>query len=130
MPTPLLAGEEKMQEEIALTRINTVLEIFFSDPCFFPKYQDMEDLNPTHDPIKRKMHKIESAWDWRNRVIKCFRTQDKLYPSDWPRESLYMAHNESCAFWGLYLKGKWNDRAKIAIGKIDKLMEHWGVYWE
>ena len=111
-------------------RICTVLEIFFHDGTFFPKQDDFEDLNPTRSPMKRKIHKIEACWEWRNKVNKALRTQDRLYCHEMLWQRRYMTNFENHAFWHYYLDGVWNELAGIAVLKVNRLFERLGVYWE
>lgn len=115
---------------ITYERICRVLKIFLEDTAFFPKFQDMEELNPTGSPMKRKIHKIESAWDWRNRVLSALRTQDELYGWEILWRKRYLTNQERFAFYKFYFDGAWHPEMKKAVKKIDRLFERARVYWE
>ena len=111
-------------------RICQVLSIFTSDPTFFPRFQDMEELNPTRDPVKRRLHRIEAAWDWRDRVLGCLRCQDQLCGWEWPWRRRYCTPFESHAFWHFYFTGAELPELGRAVVKLEKSMERKGVFWE
>jgi hypothetical protein len=107
------------------------LAIFLDDLEFYPKSADMgPEFNPSHDPQKVKTLKIESAWEWRSRVLACLRCQDELYDWETPRRGSYPSESERDAFYMYFQAGRWNQQAGWAIVKINRLMEEKGVYWE
>ncbi len=116
--------------QAAYSRICNVLSIFLSDPTFFPRGQDMEDLNPTRDPQKRKMHKIESAWDWRNRVLSCLRCQDQLYRWEWVWRRRYWTALEAHSFWHFYFNGAELPQLGRGVMKLERNMERHNIFWE
>lgn len=116
--------------ELQYERICNVLSIFYSNPEFFPRGQDFEDLNPTKDPGRRRIHKIESAWDWRDRVYRALRTQDEIYSWEKLFGWRYLNNSESHAFWVFYNDGIWKEVTKKAIKKVHMNFERMGIYWE
>ena len=90
----------------------------------------MEDLNPTRDPQKRKIHKIESAWEWRNKVIKAMRTSSELSLLEQSSWFLYMTKQERYFFYRYWNDDEWCEECGKAIIKIHRNFEKGGVYWE
>lgn len=111
-------------------RVSKVLQIFIDDPCFFPRQQDLEELNPTHDPVKRKIHKIESAWEWRNKVINAMRTSSELYLWEVPYSRRYLSRQERYFFFRYWIENEWCEECGRAITKIHRNFEKNGIYWD
>ena len=112
------------------SRVAKVLKIFTEEPTFFPRQQDMEELNPTRDPQKRRIHRIESCWDWRNRVIKSMRTTTELYLWEMPYWRRYLTAQERYFFFRYWNDDEWCEECGKAIIKLDKNFVRLGVYWE
>ncbi len=115
----------------AYEKICRVLATFEDDPTFYPKDTEREPgWNDTQDRPKHQILKIECAWEWRGRVLKCLRCKDDLYPWEIPWRRRYMSLSERYAFWGWRNKGRQDEHTAGAIKKVWNLMERAGVYWE
>ncbi len=107
------------------------MSIFFDDVEFYPRAVDLgPEFNPTRDRQKVKALRIESAWEWRSRVLASLRCQDELYAWERPWRGSYPSKGEKYAFYVYYQTGWWTKQAGWAIVKINRLMERKGVYWE
>ena len=101
-----------------LEAISRILNIFKDDSGFVPQYEIKTEDNPTHDPLKGKILRIELAWDFRDKVIKCFRQQDDLFFWEAPWKRRYLTKYEHTAFleYWCFNREKWG--LNQAIDKI------------
>jgi hypothetical protein len=107
-----------------------VLEVFYNDPTFCPRYEVVESQeDPPKDFQKVKMNRIESSWEWRSRVTKAMRRMDELY--DWEKIWFrrYLTHREHFGFWKFYMDGVWIPEVNGAVRKIYRNMDKGGCFW-
>ncbi len=110
--------------------ICTVLAIFEGDVTFYPRSFDLTiEFNPSRDKHKVPTLRIESCWEWRSRVLSCFRTSSELYEWEQKQRNQYVTLSELLAFKDYYTKKVWNKQAGWAVIKIHRQMERRGVFW-
>ena len=91
-----------------------------------------QEMNPTGDPMRSRLERIERVWNWRNKVRRAMRTQETLkygYKTEWILyRRRYLTERENECFMMFYTSGRgWNWHVKEAIGKIWRNLNKSGV---
>lgn len=111
-------------------RIKKVIDTLFTDEQYIPVFDGWSnEFNPTRDPPKNKMLRIERQWDWRDRVFKSLMNQAELPNHLRCRYRWYLTITEEWVFWEYYRKGVWRPECGRAIVKVCRNFDRWKV-WE
>ena len=91
-----------------------------------------QEMNPTGDPMRSRLERLERVWNWRNKVRRAMRTQETLkygYKTEWLLyRRRYLTEREHECFMRYYETGRgWNWLVVDAIEKIWRNLTKSGV---